>query len=215
MALPMAGCGSTFLLASGHFFRWRLKMKRILTVTALLALIVAPAAAQYARRIIPVTALPALCNPLNGEVVSLTTGGVTTLYHCVNTNTWLPAGQNTSSTLVLPAAGILSFSTRSRISSSADGLLALMNAAATGFTRLNLGPVAVTHPAITVSPAVGGQTQGIIITKADGSSAVFADLGAATNGSIIYCSDCTIASPCAGGGTGSLAKRLNGAWVCN
>jgi hypothetical protein len=35
------------------------------------------------------------------------------------------------------------------------------------------------------------------------------------NGAIIYCSDCTIASPCAGGGTGAIAKRLNGAWVCN
>lgn len=30
-----------------------------------------------------------------------------------------------------------------------------------------------------------------------------------------YCSDCTVASPCAGSGTGALAKRLNGAWVCN
>ena len=40
-------------------------------------------------------------------------------------------------------------------------------------------------------------------------------LRAATNGSIIYCSDCTIANPCAAGGTGAIAKRLNGAWVCN
>lgn len=35
------------------------------------------------------------------------------------------------------------------------------------------------------------------------------------NGTILYCTDCTIANPCAGGGTGALAKRLNGAWVCN
>lgn len=42
-----------------------------------------------------------------------------------------------------------------------------------------------------------------------------ASLPAATNGSIMYCSDCTIANPCAGGGTGAIAKRLNGAWVCN
>lgn len=35
------------------------------------------------------------------------------------------------------------------------------------------------------------------------------------NGSMTYCSDCTIANPCAGSGTGALAKRLNGAWVCN
>ena len=43
----------------------------------------------------------------------------------------------------------------------------------------------------------------------------FANLGTPSNGTIVYCSDCTIAYPCAGGGTGALAKRLNGAWVCN
>lgn len=42
-----------------------------------------------------------------------------------------------------------------------------------------------------------------------------ANLGAPANGTIVYCSDCTIANPCAGGGTGAIAKRLNGAWVCN
>jgi hypothetical protein len=43
----------------------------------------------------------------------------------------------------------------------------------------------------------------------------FAALGTPANGTVMYCSDCTIASPCAGSGTGALAKRLNGAWVCN
>lgn len=38
---------------------------------------------------------------------------------------------------------------------------------------------------------------------------------AASNGTFAYCSDCTITNPCAGSGTGALAKRLNGAWVCN
>lgn len=42
-----------------------------------------------------------------------------------------------------------------------------------------------------------------------------ANLGAEANGTMRYCSDCTIANPCAGGGTGALAKRLSGAWVCN
>ena len=42
-----------------------------------------------------------------------------------------------------------------------------------------------------------------------------ANLGAPPNGTFAYCSDCTIANPCAGGGTGALAKRLNGVWVCN
>lgn len=35
------------------------------------------------------------------------------------------------------------------------------------------------------------------------------------NGMFLYCSDCTIANPCASGGTGAFAKRLNSAWVCN
>lgn len=43
----------------------------------------------------------------------------------------------------------------------------------------------------------------------------FGALGTPLNGTIIYCSDCTIANPCAGSGTGALAKRLNGIWVCN
>lgn len=43
----------------------------------------------------------------------------------------------------------------------------------------------------------------------------FATLGAYGNGYILYCSDCNIASPCTGGGNGAIAKRLNGAWVCN
>ena len=35
------------------------------------------------------------------------------------------------------------------------------------------------------------------------------------DGSIVFCADCTIANPCAGSGTGALAKRLNSTWVCN
>jgi len=36
-----------------------------------------------------------------------------------------------------------------------------------------------------------------------------------SNGSMVYCSNCTIASPCASGGSGAFAKRINGAWVCD
>lgn len=43
----------------------------------------------------------------------------------------------------------------------------------------------------------------------------FANLGTPSNGAFVYCSDCTIANPCASGGNGAFAKRLNGAWVCN
>jgi hypothetical protein len=35
------------------------------------------------------------------------------------------------------------------------------------------------------------------------------------NGSVLYCSDGTAASPVAHEGTGCIAKRLNGSWVGN
>ncbi len=44
---------------------------------------------------------------------------------------------------------------------------------------------------------------------------LFASLPAASNGVLIYCSDCTKATPCATAGSGALAKRLNGAWDCD
>jgi len=43
----------------------------------------------------------------------------------------------------------------------------------------------------------------------------FASLGTPANGSIIYCPNGTIANPVATGGTGCIAKRLNGVWVGN
>lgn len=49
------------------------------------------------------------------------------------------------------------------------------------------------------------------------SATVFANLATVnpTNGGVIYCSDCTIANPCNSGGSGAIAKRLNGVQVCN
>lgn len=43
----------------------------------------------------------------------------------------------------------------------------------------------------------------------------FANLGAVSNGSMTYCADCTFASPCAGAGTGAIAKGIAGAWRCD
>jgi len=45
--------------------------------------------------------------------------------------------------------------------------------------------------------------------------ASLASVGGILNGMMIYCSDCTIANPCAGGGAGAFAQRTNGAWVCD
>ena len=45
-------------------------------------------------------------------------------------------------------------------------------------------------------------------------TSTFANLGAAVNGSILYCSNCVQTSPCAAGGTGAIATALNAAWSC-
>jgi hypothetical protein len=85
------------------------------------------------------------------------------------------------------------------------------------------GVVAITGGAATNGNAAGGDV------LMDGGAGVgtgikgfvrlvartFATLGTPSNGSLAYCSDCTIANPCAGAGTGALAKRINAVWVCN
>jgi hypothetical protein len=112
------------------------------------------------------------------------------------------------------ATGNFQFNTRSLISSSANGVLLLTNNTGASFDRLQFGVASTAWPSI-APVSTGGAAQGIIILRGDGSPQTQANLGAAANGTMIYCSDCTIASPCAGGGTGAIAKRLNGAWVCN
>ena len=46
-------------------------------------------------------------------------------------------------------------------------------------------------------------------------STLFANLGSPKDGAFLFCSDCAIANPCVGSGTGAFAKRLNSTWVCN
>lgn len=48
-----------------------------------------------------------------------------------------------------------------------------------------------------------------------GTAVLQSDLGSPPNGTLAYCADCMMTNPCSGGGTGALAKRLNGIWVCN
>lgn len=46
-------------------------------------------------------------------------------------------------------------------------------------------------------------------------SVAFSGLPVRNNGSVVYCTDCTKATPCAGAGAGALAKRINGLWDCD
>jgi len=70
-------------------------------------------------------------------------------------------------------------------------------------------------PTTTNAIVSGIVSQGLVTPQIQMSSTLFANLGSSANGILLYCSDCTIANPCAGNGTGALAKRLNGVWVCN
>lgn len=76
-----------------------------------------------------------------------------------------------------------------------------------GLTRPSAGAVKVTDASI----GWGQMQSGSILLN----GVLQANLGTPSNGTVVYCSDCTIANPCASGGTGALAKRLNGVWVCN
>jgi hypothetical protein len=64
--------------------------------------------------------------------------------------------------------------------------------------------------------SIDGDGQGTVfgstITLA---SKPFAALGNATNGTLVYCPDCTPAAVCAANGTGAFAKRINNVWKCD
>jgi len=45
-------------------------------------------------------------------------------------------------------------------------------------------------------------------------TSTFANLGSASNGAILYCSNCTQTAACAAGGSGAMAMSVNGAWSC-
>ena len=72
-----------------------------------------------------------------------------------------------------------------------------------------------TVTSITDLTGVLGSLQLSGVTRFQLGSDVFANLGVAANGTIMYCSDCITANSCAGHGKGAIAKRINGAWICN
>jgi len=91
-----------------------------------------------------------------------------------------------------------------------DGVrLAIMDAAGTGYVDFSGGNAYFTS----LHSSVGGGF--VHIGLADFTGVTFAALGLPPNGSFVYCTDCTIADPCAAAGSGAFAKRLNGVWVCN
>ncbi len=84
------------------------------------------------------------------------------------------------------------------------------------------GVATLASPVLTGTITVSGTVSGGLTVSGTTVSDVlrltpntFANLGAPSNGTLMYCSDCAKATPCTGGGTGALAKRLNSAWDCN
>ena len=92
--------------------------------------------------------------------------------------------------------------------------------AITDIAAKNTGPSWVATNSVSIVNVTAGEIVRFVGGTASGSQQIwgactFANLGTPANGTMAYCSDCTVANPCAGSGTGALAKRLNGAWVCN
>jgi hypothetical protein len=80
-------------------------------------------------------------------------------------------------------------------------------------TFLTVGTVSPTS-ILMVSPGTD-KTPYIQTPSVTLSSSPISSLGTPANGTITYCSNCTTTNPCGAGGNGAIAKRLNGAWVCN
>lgn len=128
-------------------------------------------------------------------------------------NIYAGTAVNTTS-FVAAAAGLHGWSGRGWLSCSADGICAITENDLTGFTRFNFGGNTAAFSSL-IPVVVGSVGHGFILGQADGTGITFATLGAATDGAMVYCTDCTFANPCAGSGTGAIAKRLNGAWRCD
>jgi hypothetical protein len=113
------------------------------------------------------------------------------------------------------AAGSFFWTTRSIFMAPADGQVTVTNNAGTAGFLLD----GATDGVLKVRNRAGTAGTGTVDygNKISATGFVFANIAAVltANGDMAYCSDCTLANPCAGGGSGALAKRLNGVNVCN
>lgn len=177
--------------------------------------------------------VPAYCNNNTGDVFVLN-AGVAGLYRCSAASTWTRVISDNDATqawtivadealvmniattgwpLILRHAGAVSYSMSfqnantgvafadgTRLNLDAAGNFLIVNEEALNIVFANTGVITWTIGA-DYSLLSAGRT--------------FAQLPAAPgNGMMLFCSDCTVASPCAAAGTGALAIRLNGAWEC-
>lgn len=119
-----------------------------------------------------------------------------------NTYTWVSGGVN-----------YWSQSANRTAMSNADvfGWSSTANSAGT----LDVNLVRASPGVLAVGTGAGGTGGTLLLTTTTYTAVAFAALGTPGNGTVEYCNDCTVVATCAGSGTGAIAKRLNGAWVCN
>lgn len=162
------------------------------------------------------TTLAALAATSTGN--ALISGGVGTI------SAWGKIGLTTHISGTLAAAnggtGLASYTTGDMLYASAANALAARAAVATGSVLASAGvgtaPAYDSSPRLTTGVYIGSADPGTPLTGSLYFTGVaFASLGTPTNGTVVYCTDCTKATPCAGASNGALAKRLNGAWDCD
>lgn len=167
------------------------------------------------------TVLPAVCNPNTGDVFILT-GGPQELYVCTALNTWTRIIRNSdgANPAIFTTTGLSEVATFTR-TDAGHAHIEVINPA--GSADFGVGAAGEPHiDSIGAGTEINFRFAGadaLVVAGASGAlrftGLAFAALGAPANGTFVYCTNCTVANPCAGGGTGALAKRLNGAWVCN
>lgn len=156
------------------------------------------------RRVTVSTAQPATCL-YTGEIALMTNPANTTLG-------WLCTATGTPGTWVR-------LITENNVNPASQGALRLSKGTSNGIyirNQANTGDVIALSTGATSDIVYVGDTAGVGTNGPLSLIGItFATLGTPNNGTMNYCSDCTVANPCAGGGSGALAKRLGGVWVCN
>lgn len=144
-------------------------------------------------------------------------GGLTNTFYWADSNTAIKGDngsnfmqfryyRNGTSGFEFYDTGTSAIAARVLLAASAVNYPTLQNSATTSAVTLSAAGLD-SDISLSLAPKGNGKLQIGAVT--------FANLGTPSNGAFIYCSDCTIANPCAGSGTGAFAKRLNGVWVCN
>lgn len=132
----------------------------------------------------------------------------------------------TSSSIIaggnIASSGFYNFNGGARLNNGSSAGHLLTDSTGAAYGLLQFGGTTSAFPALKrngtqldVRVADDSNSSGMAMQYTAYNSIAFASLGADGNGMVRYCSDCTFANPCAGGGTGAIAKRLNGAWRCD